>query len=81
MKKLIMTIAIATLMAVPAMAQIFLDDEDLSPSAKASSCSQVSPAPTSSENARKRIEPLAFLRAKQHEMRRRVQHALSSLFY
>ena len=29
MKKLIMTIAIATLMAVPAMAQIFLDDEDL----------------------------------------------------
>ena len=29
MKKLIMTIAIATLMAVPAMAQVFLDDEDL----------------------------------------------------
>ena len=29
MKKLIMTIAIATMMAVPAMAQIFLDDEDL----------------------------------------------------
>ena len=29
MKKLIMTIAIATLMAVPVMAQIFLDDEDL----------------------------------------------------
>ena len=29
MKKLIMTITIATLMAVPAMAQIFLDDEDL----------------------------------------------------
>jgi hypothetical protein len=29
MKKLIMTIAIATLMAVPATAQIFLDDEDL----------------------------------------------------
>ena len=29
MKKLIMTIAIATMMAVPAMAQVFLDDEDL----------------------------------------------------
>lgn len=29
MKKLIMTIAIATMMAVPATAQIFLDDEDL----------------------------------------------------
>ena len=29
MKKLIMTIAIATMMAAPAMAQIFLDDEDL----------------------------------------------------
>ncbi len=29
MKKLIMTIAIATLMAVPATAQVFLDDEDL----------------------------------------------------
>ena len=27
MKKLIMTIAIATMMAVPAMAQVFLDDE------------------------------------------------------
>ena len=29
MKKKIIAIAIATLMAVPAMAQIFLDDEDL----------------------------------------------------
>ena len=29
MKKLIMTIAIATMMAVPATAQVFLDDEDL----------------------------------------------------
>ena len=28
MKKLIMTIAIATMMAVPAMAQVFLDDDD-----------------------------------------------------
>ena len=27
MKKLIMTIAIATMLAVPAMAQVFLDDE------------------------------------------------------
>lgn len=29
MKKKIIAIAIATLMAVPAMAQVFLDDEDL----------------------------------------------------
>lgn len=29
MKKLIMTIAIATMMAVPAMAQIFLDDDNI----------------------------------------------------
>ena len=29
MKKLIMTIAIATMLAVPAMAQVFLDDEEL----------------------------------------------------
>ncbi len=28
MKKLIMTIAIATILAAPAMAQVFLDDED-----------------------------------------------------
>ena len=29
MKKLIMTIAIATMLAVPAMAQVFLDDESV----------------------------------------------------
>lgn len=29
MKKLIMTIAIATMFVAPAMAQVFLDDEDL----------------------------------------------------
>ena len=29
MKKLIMTIAIATMLAVPAMAQVFLDDEEM----------------------------------------------------
>ena len=29
MKKLIMTIAIATMLSVPAMAQVFMDDEDL----------------------------------------------------
>ena len=29
MKKLIMTIAIATMLAAPAMAQVFLDDDDL----------------------------------------------------
>ena len=29
MKKLIMTSAIATMLAAPAMAQVFLDDEDL----------------------------------------------------
>ena len=29
MKKLIITIAIATMLSVPAMAQVFMDDEDL----------------------------------------------------
>ena len=29
MKKLIMTIAIATILAAPAMAQVFIDDEDM----------------------------------------------------
>lgn len=41
MKKLIMTIAIATILAAPAMAQVFLEDEDINGNRAGESSSQL----------------------------------------